>query len=100
MDGTRDDGERFGRGAAATRAISPRVRNAAAVTLILFTLSLYIDGKPFEPAFTTMIKSRRCFYRNFSVTKISIITDRDGAELFNELYADALSDCSSDFEIL
>lgn len=29
--------------------------------------------------------------------KISILTGHD--ELFNELYADALSDCSSDFEI-
>lgn len=59
MDGTRNDGERFERGAAATRGNSPRARNAAAVRLILFTLSLYIDGKPFELAFTTMIKSRR-----------------------------------------
>lgn len=25
--------------------------------------------------------------------------DRDGEEFFNELYADALSDCPSDFEI-
>ena len=39
------------------------------------------------------------FYRNFSVTKISIMTDRDGEVFFNELYADVLSDCQSDFKI-
>ena len=35
----------------------------------------------------------------FSVTKISIITDHDGEELFNKIYADASSDCQSNFEI-
>ena len=50
-------------------------------------------------------KKRNClywylgFHRNFNVTKISVMTDRDGEELFNELHADALSDCPSDFEI-
>ncbi|CAD1472053.1 unnamed protein product, partial [Heterotrigona itama] len=38
-------------------------------------------------------------FRNLSVTKISIMTDRDGEEFFNELYANVLSDCPSDFEI-
>ena len=44
-------------------------------------------------------KKEITFIAIVSVAKTSTMTNRDGGKLFNELYANGLSDCPCDFEI-